>query len=34
MIAAGNPCRTIREITKKDRKYYFKKPEFDVEDYR
>lgn len=34
MIAAGNPCRIIREITEDDRKYYFKKREFDVEDYR
>lgn len=34
MIAAGNPCRVIREITEEDRKYYFKKNEFDVEDYQ
>ena len=33
MIAAGNPCRIIREITEKDRKYYFKDREFDVDDY-
>lgn len=33
VIAAGNPCRVIREITEEDRKYYFKDREFDVEDY-
>jgi acetyltransferase-like isoleucine patch superfamily enzyme len=33
MIAAGNPCHVIREITEEDRKYYFKNLEFDVEDY-
>ena len=25
VIAAGNPCKVIREITKEDKKYYFKK---------
>lgn len=34
MIAAGNPCRVIREISEEDRKYYFKDREFDVPDYR
>lgn len=33
VIAAGNPCRVIREITEEDRKYYFKDKIFDVEDY-
>ena len=33
VIAAGNPCRVVREITEEDRKYYFKNLEFDVEDY-
>lgn len=33
MVAAGNPCKIIREITDEDRKYYFKKRVFDVEDY-
>lgn len=33
VIAAGNPCRVIREITEDDRKYYFKDKEFDVQDY-
>lgn len=31
MIAAGNPCRTIREITEDDRIYYFKGRKFDLE---
>lgn len=34
MIAVGNPCRVIREITEEDRKYYFKNREFDVDDYK
>lgn len=34
VIAVGNPCRVIREITEDDRKYYYKDKEFDVEDYR
>lgn len=28
-LAAGNPCRVIREITQKDRIFYFKDKEFD-----
>lgn len=32
-IAAGNPCRVIREITEKDRDYYYKNHKFDVSDY-
>lgn len=28
-LAAGNPCRIIREITEKDRRFYFKDKEFD-----
>ena len=32
VVAAGNPCKVIREITEKDRKYYYKDHEFDVED--
>ena len=31
VIAAGNPCRVIREITNEDKKYYFKNREFDRE---
>lgn len=34
VIAVGNPCRIIREITEEDRKYYFKNKEFDVDDYK
>lgn len=33
VIAAGNPCRVIREITEEDRKYYYRDREFDVQDY-
>lgn len=33
-LAVGNPCKLIREITEEDRKYYYKKREFDVEDYK
>lgn len=33
MIAAGNPCRTIREITEEDRRYYFKDRVFDPESW-
>lgn len=31
VIAGGNPCRVIREITEEDRKYYYKDREFDNE---
>ena len=33
MIAVGNPCKVIREITEQDRKYYYKNNIFDVDDY-
>ena len=33
MIAAGNPCRIIREITEDDRAYYFKERKFDLESW-
>ena len=33
MIAAGNPCKIIREITEMDRDYYYKDRKFDVDDY-
>lgn len=33
MIAMGNPCKIIREITDKDEKFYYKDREFDVGDY-
>lgn len=31
VVAAGNPCRVIRKITKEDEKIYFKDREFDPE---
>ncbi|MCI9421433.1 sugar O-acetyltransferase [Lachnospiraceae bacterium WCA-9-b2] len=31
VIAAGNPCKVIREITDADRKFYFRDREFDEE---
>lgn len=31
-IAVGNPCRVIREITAEDKKYYFRKLEFQNEN--
>jgi len=34
VIAVGNPCRVIQEITEEDRKYYYKNYEFDVDDYK
>ena len=34
VIAVGNPCRVIREITEEDRKYYFKDRVFNVDDYK
>ena len=34
VIAAGNPCRILRNITEEDRKYYYKDREFDVDDYK
>lgn len=33
VIAAGNPCRVIREITDADREYYFKKRKFDPDGW-
>ena len=32
-VAVGNPCRVIREIGEEDRKFYYKRYEFDVDDY-
>lgn len=34
VIAAGNPCKVIREIIDDDKKYYFKKRQFDEEALR
>ena len=33
VIAAGNPCRVVRQITEEDRAFYFKDRRFDVDDY-
>ncbi|MCR5803848.1 MAG: sugar O-acetyltransferase [Clostridia bacterium] len=33
MIAVGNPCRVVREITEADRDFYYKDRRFDVTDY-
>ena len=33
VIAVGNPCRILREITDDDRHYFYKNNRFDVEDY-
>lgn len=30
-VAAGNPCKVIRKITKEDKKFYFRDREFDDE---
>lgn len=32
-VVGGNPAKILRMITEKDRKYYFKDREFDVDDY-
>ena len=32
VVAVGNPCRVLREIGEKDRKYYFKNKEIDYSD--
>ncbi len=34
MIAVGNPCRVIREITEADRDFYYHDKKFDVDDYK
>lgn len=31
VVAAGNPCRVLREIGERDRKYYYKDREIDME---
>lgn len=33
-VAAGNPCRVIREITEEDKKYYYKNRKFDEEAWK
>lgn len=34
VVAAGNPCRVIRQITDEDRRYYYKNKEIDDEAWR
>ena len=34
MVAYGNPCRPVREITEADRDFYFRDRKFDVDDYK
>lgn len=34
MLAYGNPCRPVREITEEDRDFYFRDRKFDVDDYK
>lgn len=31
VVAYGNPCRVMREITEKDNKYYYRDREIDIE---
>ena len=31
VVAVGNPCRVMKQITENDRKYYYKDREFDEE---
>lgn len=31
VVAAGNPCRVVKQITEEDKKYYYKDQEFDDE---
>ncbi len=31
VVAAGNPCRVVKQITEEDKKYYYKDREFDEE---
>lgn len=33
VVAVGNPCKVLREITEDDRHFYFKDRKFDVDDY-
>jgi galactoside O-acetyltransferase len=31
VVAVGNPCRVLREINERDRNYYFRNLEIDIE---
>lgn len=33
VVAAGNPCRVIREISERDREFYFKDRKIDLPDF-
>ena len=33
VVAAGNPCRVVKQITEEDKKYYYKNREFDAESW-
>ncbi len=33
VLAVGNPCRIVREITEEDRIFYYKNRRFDVDDF-
>lgn len=33
MIAVGNPCKVIRQVTEADRDFYYRDRQFDVSDY-
>ena len=33
VVAVGNPCRVMREIGERDRKYYFKDREIDLDEW-
>lgn len=33
VVAVGNPCRIVREITQADRDFYYRDRPFDVDDY-
>lgn len=34
VVAVGNPCRVVKQITEEDRDYYFRDRKFDVDDYK
>ncbi len=31
VVAVGNPCRVLREITDRDREYYYKNRKIDID---
>ena len=34
VVAVGNPCRVMREVGERDRKYYFKDREIDPDEWK